>query len=198
MSQPLNLPKIGLFVVTNCASLQSLNWSQSGLEIARVISTIEVDLFPYELILRAIVERKWDNAFLEIYRCIEFLLPFPKINELKNKLKLDSHCSEISEVIEDVLGWRPTEEGALQGLFKDLPPNLLIDFEISFNTELSEKKFDNKKAASLVYKLRNDCVHFRPIQRASSLRSSVKWKTLLHTMLHTANFCYNDQLISKP
>lgn len=199
LTQPLNLPRIGLFIVTNCSNLQSLTWPESGIEIAKVISTTEIDVFPYALILRAITERKWDNAFLEVYRCIEFLLSFPKINELKIKFNLETHCSEISEIseiIENILGWRPTEEGALQGLFKNLPKDILANFAISFNIELGKNGFDNKKAASLVYKLRNDCVHFRPIQRASTLRSSINWESLLDVMLHTAHFCYNDQITS--
>ncbi|NDP38519.1 MAG: hypothetical protein GZ093_07175 [Rhodoferax sp.] len=190
------LQRVGLFVVTKCSVLQSLNWSQAGLEIARVVCTLEVDIFPYELVLRAITERKWDHAFLEIYRSIEFLYPFPKINELKNKLKLSLPSEAISEIVEDVLSWRPVEEAALQGLLKNLPLNLLNEFKLAFDSEAKITGFDNKKAASLIYKLRNDCVHFRPVQKSSSLRSNVNWEILLPTMLHATHFCYGNQLIS--
>ena len=187
------LARIGLFVTTKCRELHHLNWSEAGLETARVSSTLDIEIFPYELILRAITERKWTHAFLEAYRAIEFLYPLPKINELKSKLKSDLPIQEISELIEDTLGWRPTEEGALQGLFKNLPANLHSDFGVSFNLDKNNLP-DSKKIATMIYKLRNDCVHFRPAQKTSALASTVNWQLLLQTMLGTADFCYRQQM----
>lgn len=187
------LSRVGLFVATKCEILHHLDWSQAGLETVRVVSTIDVEIFPFELLVRAVNSRKWDHSFLEIYRSIEFLYPLPKINELKVELKLNVSSVEISGIIEDILGWHPIEEVALQKLFKNLPASLLNDFKTAFPNAENDG-FDNRRAASLIYKLRNDCVHFRPIHMASSLRSKVNWKALLQAMLNAALFCYESQL----
>lgn len=191
------LPRVGLFAITKCNELHSLNWTQTGLEKSRIISTLDIDIFPHELTVRAIVEKKWEHAFLEIYRSIEFLYPFPKINELKEKLDLSISTQNLSDLIEDTLGWRPIEEPTLQALFKDLPQNLLDDFNASFTAQAPDTLPTTQKMASLIYRLRNDCVHFRPLQKRSNSGASVKWDLLLQTMLSSSHFFYEKQITSE-
>lgn len=186
--------QIALFAVTKCTDLITLNWTSTGLENARAISSAQKPFLPFELVLRAIIERKNTHAFLELYRCIEFLFPFPKINELKTKLELTLSTVELSESVESILGWRPTEDSALQRLFRTLPPEIVAAFRQALLLETYEGDSLSSKVADVLYKLRNDCVHFRPIQRMSTLQLNVKWELLLQTMLLAIGSLYANQL----
>lgn len=189
-----SLFRVALFTATKSPELMSLPWTSEGLEIARAVSTLEKVALPFELVLRAVLERKWEHAFLEIYRCMEFLFPFPKVNELKKRLKLDESTAEVSASIEDILGWRPLEEVAIQALFKPLAPDNAESFCQALGMERRDDTDINKAIATFVYRLRNDCVHFRPVQRKSTLRENVKWELLLQEMLRAVNDFYINEL----
>ena len=186
--------QVALFAVTRCTGLITLNWTSTGLENARAISSAQKPFLPFELVLRAIIERKNTHAFLELYRCIEFLFPFPKINELKTRLALTLSTVELSESVETILGWRPTEDSALQRLFRTLPSEIIAAFQQALLLEAYQGTSLCSKVADVLYKLRNDCVHFRPIQRMSTLQLSVKWDLLLQTMLLAISSLYASEL----
>ena len=189
-----SLFRVALFAVTNCVGLITLQWTATGLENARAICSSQQKFLPFELVLRAVIERKNVHAFLELYRCIEFLFPFPKINQLRKKLSVELSTQELSEAVEDVLGWRPTEESALQKLFSALPDDVISSFRGALSLKNIEDEFLASKVATVLYKLRNDCVHFRPIQRTSTLQSSVIWELLLQTMLLAIPSLYASQV----
>ncbi len=191
-----SLYRIGLFATANCPILQSLKWSQASLNTIQEICTVDTDSFPHELILRALIEKKFEHAYLEIYRSIEFLYPIPKINKLKTVLGLSGTPEDLSEKIENILGWRPTEEGAIQHLFNDFAAPLVEDFRDAFGVNNPDQDFTAVNAASLVYRLRNDCVHFRPINKKSPLLNKVDWEKLLQTMLSATHHCYQIQMVA--
>lgn len=192
-----NLLAISLFAVTKCSQLITLKWSANGLENARAISSARDPFLPFELVLRAIIEKKNTHAFLELYRCIEFLFPFPKINELKKKLKLTLPSTEISELVEETLGWRPTEGAALKRLFVTLPQEILSELNKALWPKGNKTEVVSDKVAELLYRLRNDCVHFRPIQRTSDFQVTVNWELLLQTLLLAISSLYSNHVGSK-
>lgn len=187
-----NLFQIALFAVTKCPHLITLNWTSIGLENARALCAAQKPFLPFELILRAIIERKHSHAFLELYRCIEYLFPFPKINELREKLALTLPTAELCEHIENILGWRTLEDSALKHLFRTLPADVVFGFQQAFSIEDNSNDLQAKVAERL-YKLRNDCVHFRPVQRISTLQATVKWELLLQVMLLAIGYLYENQ-----
>ena len=186
-----SLFRVALFAATKCPRLISLPWTSEGLEMARTVSSTERAEVPFELVLRAVLERKWEHAFLEIYRCMEFLFPFPKISELKKRLNFAGSSVEVSESIEDILGWRPIEEAAMQALFRSLQPASVETFRQALGIERSDVLDLNKAVANSLYRLRNDCVHFRPVQRRSNAHKKVKWEILLQEMLKAVNEFYS-------
>ena len=188
--------RVGLFALARTASLRPLLWSSSALEIVQEICSTENKHFPINLVLHAILERKWEHAFLDIYRCVEFLFPFPKANELKRALQLETTTSDVSYQIESVLGWRQQEDVALSTLFSKLPPEQLNLIEQALGItpeEVSAAKDTWKFVAKRIYKLRNDCVHYRPVQSRSQLKTAVNWPVLVQELLRAASFFHRAE-----
>jgi hypothetical protein len=188
--------RVGIFSLTKTASLRPLLWSSDALEIAREICTTENEHFPISLVLHAMLERKWEHAFLDVYRCIEFLFPFPKANDLKRALKLDSPTIDISYQIESVLGWRQQEDVALNTLFSKLQAEQLTLLSTALGVKAEEAPGVGslcKTVAKRIYKLRNDCVHYRPAQSKSQLRSMVDWPLLVQELLKAASFFHRSE-----
>jgi len=182
--------RIGLFALTKSSSLLPLHWSAEALETTREICTTENEHFPLNLVLHALLERKWEHAFLDVYRCIEFLFPFPKVNDLKRALKLNTPTIDICYQIEGVLGWRQQEDVALNILFLKLPTEHLTLLSTALGikiVEAQETEHLGKAVSRRIYKLRNDCVHYRPAQSKSQLKDQVNWALLVQELLKAAS-----------
>ncbi len=188
-------PRVGLFSLTKATSLRPLPWSSDALEAIREICTSENEQFPIHLVLHAVLERKWEHAFLDIYRCIEFLFPFPKANDLKQALKLEMSTIDVSYQIESVLGWRQQEDVALNTLFSKLQTEQLALLSTALGIPAEEiASVDNsrKMVPKRIYKLRNDCVHYRPAQSRSLLKATVNWPLLIQELLKAASFFHRN------
>lgn len=151
------------------------------------------DHIPYHNVLQGLVAISWTNLYLEIYRCIEHLYFVPRIKKLKEALSLGGRIQDISRHIEKTLTWRPKEQEALRSLIKECDENVIVSIIKSFGKSVNEnpeedpEKESNRrasidsKAAELIYDLRNDIVHFRPINEI--VRKDHKdWNNIISSM----------------
>jgi hypothetical protein len=106
---------------------------------------------------------------------------------------------EFSKELEDSTGWKPTEKDALEKLLetiehtnKELFNNLKS--VIFFPEENPEKYY--KITANFIYKLRNNIVHFRPINEEENYEDT-KWNIILEFCLNVViylHYNYKDYL----
>ncbi|MFZ3126807.1 MAG: hypothetical protein WA136_02220 [Rhodoferax sp.] len=188
--------RVGLFSITKTFSLLPMSWSAEALEVIREICTNENEHFPLNLVLHAMLERKWEHAFLDVYRCIEFLFPFPKVNDLRRALGLDTSTIDVSYQIESVLGWRQQEDVALNSLFVKLPDEQLNLLSVALGMKVDEIEATEslgKTVSKRIYKLRNDCVHYRPAQSKSQLKDEVNWTLLVPELLKAASVFHRNE-----
>ncbi len=156
------------------------------------------EILPFKKIIKSLLyydEPK--HLFLEVYRCIERLYSLPAMEKLKEKLKDNANVEEVcvftlSEVVENAIGWRQSEEAGLKMLITDISDSELdsaLQFfdKTSLNTGLLDIEADSKEAiqieddkrkqdklselkvkkanfiAKRIYKSRNSFVHFREV-----------------------------------
>lgn len=98
------------------------------------------------------------HAFLEAYRCIEWLYPIPRVHNLKRSISYGGKAIELARKCASDLSWRRKEEDSL---------SLLVKYAFSLDAELKEtvswstfmKDLDEDKAATKLYAYRNQLVH---------------------------------------
>ena len=153
--------------------------------------------YPRENILVSLTTAHNNHAFLEVYRCIEFLLQLPYALALKNELQSSHSALDIASASREHLSWRRKEKPALIKLFKLVDVNLIsqLGFE---NTPLFRSlsltltptgwsRTGHAKVAERIYKLRNHLVH--QIDRGQfSKATDSDWESLLHLLLVCLRF----------
>jgi hypothetical protein len=155
-------------------------WIDDDLQISlRKIAILDNHNFPFSTIFRSIFDNYPSSLFLSLYRFLEALYSYDKYLELIEKLNLAQSWEEVSHTLEDVLGWRPHEEGGLISLFGMASETDLRSLIKSMGFDDSEIKEISIKsvAAKRFYKLRNSLVHFRPAHKNFDMKS-VDWKDL--------------------
>lgn len=179
----LTFQKTALYLLGRSPEAMYLNVSAKTLDSLQSLARLDVKVIPFDRIFRAFIERRYENAFLDLYRCLEMLFSLKKIDILKSSLQLNSKHFEISANIEAALGWRPAEKGALKEIIDQLPDELLNSLKQSFNN--TAEPWTN------IYSLRNECVHFRPLQNKTQLSKQVNWASLLESMVPAIHYVYN-------
>ena len=179
----LTLQKTALYLLAKSPEVMYLDVSEKVLDSLQSLARLDVRVIPFDRIFRAFIERRYENAFLDLYRCFEMLFSLKKIDILKSFLKLDSKHFEISANIEAALGWRPAEKGALKEIIDQLPCELLDPLKQSFN--------NTAEVWTNIYGLRNECVHFRPLQKKTQLAKQVDWAVLLESMVPAIHHAYH-------
>jgi hypothetical protein len=138
---------------------------------------------PYSLLLQGLLSSRFENFFLELYRCIEQLYAVPLLTELKNKLNHSSPIVDLARHLEEVISWRPRENEALA--------RLLAGVEDATRTEIigaflpkgaSTPKSTAKNCAARIYDLRNSLVHFRPGLTRSEF-DVTSWNRIISVMM---------------
>lgn len=179
----ITLQKTALYLLGHSPEVMYLNASVKVLDSLKVLARLDVRVLPFDRIFRAFIERRYEHAFLDLYRCLEMLFSLKKIDMLKSCLKLDSKHFEISADIEATLGWRPAEKGALKEIIDQLPAEIVNLLKKSFK--------NNSDICTNIYSLRNECVHFRPLQKKSELAKQVDWVALLESMVPAIHHAYH-------
>lgn len=135
----------------------------------------DAENFPLSLLYQATQERRWDIAFLNIYKSLEQLFPLLKIENFRDGY--EQHISngntensttqkvklfDLASLAENHLGWRAHEEDAMQRLFSKLPESFIDEFCHYLGIEIDDPEKKARKVAESIYSIRNCTVHFRP------------------------------------
>lgn len=182
--------RTGIYLLTEHQELRHLKWPEEHLQIIKSISTLPTEAYPFELIIRCLQETKWPHVFLDIYRSIEFLFPLPKAKELKKIVGYSESEINLSSIIEQVLGWRPTEISALEAIISSITPQTVSDLNGLFPSPETPPKDASAHAARLIYGCRNSTVHFRPAQSRRAQPAPSCWINFTKTMMRISLEAY--------
>lgn len=148
-----------------------------------------IDLFengpetvPYQLPLRGILSYNFASFFLDMYRCLEQLYSAPKLGSLSAKIRHDGSLADLASVLENILSWRPKEEESLCALLRDVSSNSREAISVAIGGNkgtISDPTAE--KCASLIYRLRNSHVHFRPAMKAENI-PDWQWEAIVSAM----------------
>ncbi|RZJ13841.1 MAG: hypothetical protein EON50_08275 [Acidovorax sp.] len=186
----LSLIKFSIFALTCSQRVMDVAFSSNYLDGVHRLCSMQNRLIPWGRIFRVLTERRVENSFLELYRCVEILYPLARIAELKDLLGTQKGHLDISSVIETTLGWRPQEEQAIVDLLSNVTDDL--------KNRLVACHGDGMAAAKLFYKVRNHCVHLRPLHQKNLFLETLLWSDFLDVSIelvyeiYAKSFCEID------
>lgn len=153
-------------------------WMKSQLrETFRSITELSPTAIPYRTLCRSVFDTDPSAVFMGLYRCLEALYAYSHTTKLKNRLSIQQPWSEVAQVLEETLRWRPREEPSLGTLLRHAVPADLRDILLALGETVSEDDDILTRATKSIYNLRNSLVHYRPFhQRFQS--EGVDWNRL--------------------
>jgi len=148
---------------------------------------------PFLNVVESLHAAHWQHAFLEAYRPVERLFAFDYIENLHKELAITVPLLEFVAKIEEVIGWRPKEDDAIERLCALMPDTASKIFE---RVKLNGGGVADEKMAKWIYKLRNSVVHFRPSTERINLESE-HWDEILRAtfMLVAAIYAKYDGVL---
>jgi hypothetical protein len=145
---------------------------------------------PYPLLLQGLLSSRFDNFFLELYRCIEQLYAVPLLTKLKSKINHSSPIVELARHLEEVISWRPRENEALAGLLAGVQDTTRKEIIGALcPTGATTPKSTAKNCAARIYDLRNSLVHFRPGLTRSEF-DVAGWNRIISVMIDVLSEIY--------
>ncbi|BBB61562.1 hypothetical protein UNDKW_3289 [Undibacterium sp. KW1] len=142
----------------------TLNWNKNAIDSFEDTLTVPHDEYPYYCLINSLYSARWELAFLEIYKQLEFLYSIPQAAELKRLIQSQISVLDIAKHVEDSLSWRASEEPSLAHLFSLLPQGIHDDI-VNATANLAPFSAVKPNAAARIYKIRNSVVHLRPAVR---------------------------------
>lgn len=135
IDKKLDIFKILSFMMIHDNDIRRLPFKKNTLNKFYEIATSQNQYIPYEFITESLISTKWKHIYKDLYRCIEALYAYPKVSNLieNNDCCKCENIEKIIASIENELGWRPTEQEALQSLLKLSSNDLLGRFIDLFN-----------------------------------------------------------------
>jgi hypothetical protein len=147
-------------------------------------------LIPFHNLVQAVLSISWESAYLDIYRCIEQLYAFPRLNEFCRKFGLRHAVRDVAESVEAIIGWYPKDDESLYALLKlcDVPivEQICEAFVDEYGVEHEQRC---TTAARQIYKLRNMIVHYRPSHERVEMADE-KWNSIVVSMAATIEDVY--------
>lgn len=148
------------------------------------LAELDPNRLPYRVMCRSIFDSDPSSLFLALYRCLESLYSFSSARELGRRFQLDKSWLEIAATVEDVTGWYPREVSSLERLLRMASQADLVRLVSAAGAEVAAGKSPSEKAASVIYSIRNDAVHYRPSQQMSDL-DNLNWPEICLNMVGT-------------
>lgn len=139
------------------------------------------DCLPYHVLLQACLSNSWAELFLCLYRAIEQLYCAPRLNNLLKNISHSGTASDLAEILENVLSWRPREEEALSSLLGRTSAESRAAIFNAIVGSVGNLDIKPEVCASHIYKLRNSHVHFRPAMKAQAM-SDKSWNSIVLAM----------------
>lgn len=184
--------RLSVLLAARVQQTHRLQYLPTTLELCDRIARDSTVLFPFHLLTRSLLERRWEYVFLAIYRCIEQLYPIKSAAAVRDRLNVTkTSAGEVAFVLEDVLSWRKKEDEALHDLFKSVNHSCLSDLRVALCLTAQSPQ----SIARAVYRLRNDCVHFRPYQAQTLPTKAIQWAQLVDALLQSAAEMYAEHSI---
>lgn len=149
-------------------------WNNETLNVIEGILLSGNDKIPFHNIVLALLASQWNHTFLESYRCIEHLFHVIKLEPFYEKLNTSLSLIDVSKEIEDIIAWKPNEEGALQDIFKEIE-GLGITVELE---QVKNKYNKGMRIEKWYYKQRNSIAHYRAIHEPLKF-SDNEWNVLI-------------------
>lgn len=155
-------------------------------------------------ILLSMTSAHWKHCFLELYRCIEGMFPFPKTMKLLDVLKQDADLSlslrDLTKICFEQLSWKANEREALQNLVNMcgintaksssiLTASFLIESDLSTDEKIANKVVDK------VYTIRNQLVHQFSDKSQEIDIADDDWPILVSYLLAFWKSCYANFVV---
>lgn len=148
------------------------------------------DTIPFALPLQGLLSYNWSSLFLDLYRCLEQLYTVLKLKSLVSKLPYEGTLAELAYLLEDELSWRPKEQDALASILAHSTEETRLRILCAFNLDTSQStEYSPSKCASIIYKMRNSHVHFRPAMKAEK-KSVSQWNEIIIAMCDVVDDVY--------
>lgn len=169
-----------------------LNWDEDALNAISATLTPPHTNFPYHCLINSLQSQLWSNAFLEVYKPLEFLFSIPKVKKLRELINSNTDLVNLAIHVENSLGWRASEEQAFEaliGMLSELQNNSISRACLSLN----ETDSDQPNPAKRIYKLRNSIVHFRPATTPNDIGVE-QWRLIVKELCKSAIELYRKLL----
>ncbi|MGR7921896.1 hypothetical protein ACU6RQ_12455 [Zobellella denitrificans] len=151
-----------------------------------------------ENIYLSITSSHYKYSFIEIYRCLEAVYYLPWMIRLRDESGLPHDAFELARIVSKSINWRRKEEESLRSLFSNLPFSVIdrasLD-KVSFISPCVIVDDDNKKKelGSLVYKLRNQSVHYSAYEHTDLINVLPSdWVFIIEFMYLVVEYIYRE------
>lgn len=153
-------------------------WMNSQLrETLTLIAELSPVAIPYRTLCRSIFDTDPSAMFMALYRCLEALYAYSHTTKLMGRLGIQEPWSDVAQVLEETLSWRPREEQSLGTLLRYAVLNDLRAILTAMGENVSDEEDIVNRATKRIYNLRNSLVHYRPFHQ-SFQPEKVDWNGL--------------------
>lgn len=166
------------FLLSLSAASRATLWMDSRLrETLELIAALSPVAIPYRTLCRSIFDTDPSALFMALYRCLEALYAYSHTTKLMDQLKIPGRWTDVAQVLEETLSWRPREEPSLGNLLRHAVPDDLRAILEAIGESRSDEGDIFKIATKRVYSLRNKLVHYRPFHQGFQA-DAVDWNRL--------------------
>jgi len=144
---------------------------------------------PFENILQGLLSISWGGLFLELYRSVEQLFAVPRLIEITDDWPSSLPFSELANLLENHLSWRPKENDALAAIIRGCRLDVTSALGDAFCPH-RKRPVDHQNMADDVYRLRNSLVHFRQSLRLEDTGDQ-RWNEMIRAMISLVREAYS-------
>jgi hypothetical protein len=153
-------------------------WMNSQLrETLRLIAELSPIAIPYRTLCRSVFDTDPSAVFMALYRCLEALYAYSHTTKLMSRLGIHEPWSDVAQVLEETLSWRPREEQSLGALLRHAVVEDLRTILAALGDNAADEGDIVNRATKRIYNLRNSLVHYRPFHQSFQIEK-VNWNLL--------------------
>lgn len=161
---------------------------RANLELIADLSPVAI---PYRILCRSLFDTDPSAVFLALYRCLEALYAYSHTSELMGKLDMDREWSQVAQILEETLAWRPREEPSLALLLNKAVKEDLKTMLSALGTTLPANADLVNYTTKQMYQLRNSLVHYRSFHQSFN-PDAVDWNRLCEATALTVLHIYSS------
>ncbi|WP_458761933.1 hypothetical protein [Cupriavidus basilensis] len=166
------------FLLCLSAASRGTLWMNSQLrETLTLIAELSPVAIPYRTLCRSIFDTDPSALFMALYRCLEALYAYSHTTKLMGRLSIQEPWSNVAQILEETLSWRPREEQSLGTLLRYAVLDDLRAILVAMGENASDEGDIVNRATKRIYNLRNSLVHYRPFHQ-SFQAEKVDWNRL--------------------